>query len=127
MQTFHGKEAITHFIAANVTDKNAVQFNALSQMARYGIERPMFLKAFSFDGKSLKFTSAGVYFREVTLTPINLEVYSVVYRTASAEDTFHLTLLNALRLYSDFVVVGIPTKQSQLDLMLERYQANKSN
>lgn len=126
MQTFTGALALKQFVAYNVTDDNSKQFNVIDWLLRYSVERPLFLTGFSYEGKFLVYEMVGMNQRKVTLFPIEHQVYAVRIETAKGSDLFRLTLANALRLFSDFAVVGIPTKPTQLQVMIDRYSGTNN-
>ncbi len=121
MQTFLGASALNQFVADNVTDDNSKQFSSISAFLNYSKHRPLFLRGFSYDSKTLVYVIEGMTKRKVSLSHVEDKVYSVRIETSKGEDLFRLTLDNALRLFSDFCIVGVPTKQSQLRIMVDRY------
>lgn len=125
MQTFHGDVALKQFVADNVTDDNSKQFGSINSLLNYGINRPRFLDGFTYDSKILMYSIQGMTKRKVYLTHVENKVYAVRIETDRGEDLFRLTLENALRLFSDFCVVGVPTKESQLRIMVDRYSGRQ--
>lgn len=121
---FNGKQAIQQFIAEHVTDANYTQWQKLELLIGYGKERPIFLTQFDYVDKKLVFTQLGMTYRVVTLVNSGNDIFNVIVRTRNSEDLFKLSLHNALKLFTDFTVIGFPTKESQLRLMLDRYNAS---
>jgi hypothetical protein len=121
---FEGKQAIQQFIAEHVTDINYSHWRKLELLIGYGKERPIFLSQFKYVDTKLVFTQSGMTYRVVTLSKSTQDIFNVTVRTNKSEDLFKLSLHNALKLFTDFTVIGFPTKESQLRLMLDRYNAN---